>query len=142
MKNLLFLPVIALCAFQACKPEQQVVACTDYPSIELGGTTLYVQPVGSPGFTDTYNWQAAIDYCNNLDFDGCDDWYLPGKDELHALALHKDEIGDFVKIPDYWSSTRDPSSQWKAFSETLLYDPVATRSTDVSQYLRCRCVRR
>jgi len=46
----------------------------------------------------------AAQICNDLELNGYDDWYLPGKDELNKLYLSKDLIGSFAG-GDYWSSS-------------------------------------
>ncbi|MEZ4927923.1 MAG: DUF1566 domain-containing protein [Saprospiraceae bacterium] len=142
MKNSHFLFFTILILFCACKAEQSVTLCTSYPSIDFNGT-MYVQPKGSPGFTNTFTWQQAVDYCSDLDFDGCDDWYLPGVEELGALAEHRDEIGDFEKQPHlYWSSTHNPQEDDEAYGIQFLYGTSHYQSVWEIDYHRCRCVRR
>lgn len=142
MKNWLILFSIALFAFQACKTEQQATACTNYPSIEFNGT-LYIQPKDSPGFSNTYTWEQAVDYCSNLDFDGCDDWYLPSVEELGEFVKHKKEIGDFEELPNaYWSASRDPQYNDYAYGVQFLYNNPNKASIYEKDYHRCRCVRK
>jgi hypothetical protein len=38
-----------------------------------------------PAAGETYAWQAAIDYCDELDLGGHTDWVLPGRDDFIAL---------------------------------------------------------
>lgn len=142
MKYWLILFSIALFAFQACKTEQQATACTNYSSIEFNGT-LYIQPKDSPGFTNTYTWQQAVDYCNNLDFDGCDDWYLPTVNELVEITNHKASIGDFPASDPYayWSSTIDPNHSDESYSVSNYSSTVGKGSTPQYEVYRCRCVR-
>ena len=141
MKNVIFLAVLAVFCMQACKTEATIGGCDtqNLPSIDFNGT-LYVQPVNSPGFTDNHNWQGAVDYCSNLDFNGCDDWYLPSNEELNALYQNQSVIGDFAGVA-YWSSTISPSYPDAAYM--LRFDngnnPPYWEQTKV---YRCRCVRR
>jgi hypothetical protein len=46
---------------------------------------------------------AALE-CVELTENGYSDWYLPSKDELNEIYLHKDVIGGFLPF-SYWSST-------------------------------------
>ena len=61
--------------------------------------------------TVTKNWQEAIDYCENMNFAGFDDWRLPNFNELYSIgdrSRYNPAIKDaFVNVvsSDYWSST-------------------------------------
>mmetsp|Transcript_19533 Transcript_19533/g.29681 ORF Transcript_19533/g.29681 Transcript_19533/m.29681 type:complete len:632 (+) Transcript_19533:60-1955(+) len=46
---------------------------------------------------NTYDWQGALNYCENLDFAGESDWRLPNAKELQALV-------DYTRSPDTTSS--------------------------------------
>ncbi len=48
------------------------------------------------------------DMCNNSNFEGYADWRLPTKDELYAIYLNRDKIGNFEEA-EYWSSTTNSS---------------------------------
>ncbi|MEP6466891.1 MAG: DUF1566 domain-containing protein [Parafilimonas sp.] len=48
--------------------------------------------------------------CVELIQNGYNDWYLPSKDELNKMYLHKDVIGGFSTF-SYWSSTEQNSSK-------------------------------
>lgn len=144
MKNAIFLLAFFLISILACKTEKITTGCDakNYPSIDFNGT-LYVQPAGSPGFSDPKGWQGAVDYCNNLDFDGCDDWYLPSKDELYAIYQNKATIGDFDDMFGanyYWSATTKLGSDDDAWQ--VRFYTGATDYTDKSRVNNCRCVRR
>ncbi|KAF0129229.1 MAG: TIR protein [Bacteroidetes bacterium] len=59
---------------------------------------------------DTY---IAARICNDLILDGYDDWFLPSRDELVEMYIHKVVIGNF-SIYDYWTSSEvDPTSGWE-----------------------------
>ncbi len=46
----------------------------------------------------------AARICNDLVLNGYSDWFLPSKDELNQMYLHKDAIGGFAS-EHYWSSS-------------------------------------
>lgn len=46
----------------------------------------------------------AAHLCLELELNGYDDWYLPGKDALNKLYLNRNLIGGFVQTA-YWSSS-------------------------------------
>ncbi len=46
----------------------------------------------------------AAKLCSDLELNGYSDWYLPSKDELTELYIHKAAIGGFGNF-DYWSSS-------------------------------------
>lgn len=58
------------------------------------------------------NYAASI--CDQLIYNGFDDWYLPSKDELNFLFIQKEagRIGNFLS-EEYWSSTEsDADRAW------------------------------
>ena len=78
------------------------------PGILLGGTTSFI---GS-GLSNTNNivnscqsGNYAALVCYNTVLNGFYDWYLPSKDELTQMFLHKDVI--YALTGWYWSSTED-----------------------------------
>ncbi|MEI6757978.1 MAG: TIR domain-containing protein [Chlorobium sp.] len=53
-----------------------------------------------------FNFTDAKQACRDLVEDGYSDWYLPDKEELKKINLHKSVIGGFAAYFDeYWSST-------------------------------------
>lgn len=48
--------------------------------------------------------QTAARVCDELILNGYSDWFLPSKDELNEMYVHKEAIGGF-SITAYWSST-------------------------------------
>jgi len=72
--------------------------------------------------TQELNWTASIDYCENLDFAGYQDWRLPNVNELLSItdpSVYNPAIdGTFQNIaPQYhWSSTTQDSNASSAWS--------------------------
>lgn len=76
-------------------------------------TDLMWQQVPS---SSDYNWQEAVDYCDNLEFAGYDDWRMPTVKELFSISdfntgwpyLNTDFFtlasGEISKDEQYWSS--------------------------------------
>lgn len=64
----------------------------------------------------------AANLCDQLVLNGFSDWFLPSKDELHALFLQKDEVGGFTD-GFYWSSSEHgEGSAWEqAFNSGTQY---------------------
>jgi hypothetical protein len=61
---------------------------------------------------ETMNWQGALDYCEELDLAGYDDWRLPNTKELQSIVDYEksnspyiDEIFENAVASAYWSST-------------------------------------
>jgi hypothetical protein len=64
----------------------------------------------------------AVNECMGLYQNGYNDWYLPTKDELNEMYLHKDVIGGFRPFA-YWSSTEiDANTAWWQNMGTGLQD--------------------
>ncbi len=62
------------------------------------------------------NWEDAIDYCEDLNFGGYDDWHLPNYNELYSLADRSrynpsiDPAFKNVVSGGYWSSATGASN--------------------------------
>lgn len=66
--------------------------------------------------TDEFSWQEAVDYCNELELGGYDDWRIPSCKELYSISdfssgwpyLNTDYFklasGEVSKDEQYWSS--------------------------------------
>ena len=118
--------------------EQKDFTTLLYATFDYAGTTYYVHPeVG------TMTWQSAMDYCDNLYYAGYSDWYLPNKDELNAMYVYRNAIGDFVTTgtteSNYWSSTKteyDDEAWYQRFSSG------SQNYASITLYKRVRPVRR
>jgi len=69
------------------------------------------------GTPDEFNWQQALDYCQDSDWAGFDDWYLPDSLELAGII---DERGFEPSIDqDYFPGTRYlPFQFWTSSTES------------------------
>lgn len=73
-------------------------------------TNLIVNSLGEGNY--------AASFCYNLELNGYSDWFLPSKDELNLMFLHKDLIGGFSD-DFYWSSTElGEGSAWEQVFNT------------------------
>ncbi len=93
------------------------------------------------------NWTDAIDYCENLDFAGKQDWRVPNFNELYMItddsvsypAIHMDAVNGFQNVSSefYWSSTTytfDSAGAWNVyFGEGGGYWDIKTNNF----YVRC-----
>lgn len=70
-----------------------------FASIQYNGKTYYIY-----NDVEAMTWSSAMAYCENLTAGGFDDWFLPDKDELNALYINRQSIGNFSN-DKYWSST-------------------------------------
>ncbi len=88
------------------------------------------------------NWNNglyAAKLCQELTEHGYDDWYLPSATELAYIWEKRDEIGGFLPMSSYWSSTEEQWGNEAAamdFSSGLIFDRYKYELN------RVRCVRR
>lgn len=71
------------------------------PTFTYGGRTYRVAPTAD----QTYYWNDANNYCNNLTLYGYSDWRLPTLEELKQMYDNKASIGGF-STGWYWSMTQ------------------------------------
>lgn len=93
--------------------EEMIYLDNDDGTITDLNTGLKWQQVPS---SSDYTWQEAVDYCENLEFAGYDDWRMPSLKELFSISdfnygwpyLDTDYFslasGDVTKDEQYWSS--------------------------------------
>jgi hypothetical protein len=69
----------------------------------------------------TGNWEDALVYCENTDFDGYEDWRMPNRKELQSLIDYAKSAAPVaysaftVAAESYWTSTtyaKDPTTAW------------------------------
>ncbi len=99
------------------------------------------------GFYSNPSDAPAAAYCDQLEFSGHDDWYLPSVHELEHLFRNREALGGFNEEGYYWSSTEsfEHAARRIRFSETNRYDDQLTRfrySALKSREHYVRCVRR
>ncbi len=73
------------------------------PSMQYGGYTYHIHP-DLGGMT----WKQAKSACENLMAYGYDDWYLPSKEEMLAIAKGISTMPKYT----YWTSTNTSGSSW------------------------------
>lgn len=104
---------------------------------------LMWQDNSAAGSTDK-NYTDAIAYCEDLDFAGYTDWYLPSIDELKSIVKSEnypkciDKAFEHVYPDYYWSST-EHSPQYAWIALFIYKDVVYYHKTDPSHV---RCVRK
>jgi hypothetical protein len=72
---------------------------------------------------NTYTWEQALAYCENLNLGGHSDWRLPDLHELQSIVDYGNHypaisLANFPNTPhdgSYWCSTTDPESNSKAW---------------------------
>ena len=62
--------------------------------------------------------------CNNLNFDGFNDWVLPSKDELNLIYINlkQKNLGNFDSESYYYSSSIEP--EWRQYLREYNYDVI------------------
>jgi serine/threonine protein kinase len=84
-----------------------------------GGIIFYLDNSGKHGkvCTETdlgkFEWDSALDECQNLNLNGYSDWYLP---TLNDLELLYNIQNDFIHSGFYWSSTESGATTAWAFT--------------------------
>lgn len=112
--------------------------------IKILDSPLYVYPTDLPG---TYNWQEAVDACDDLiSADGLDDWYLPNfYDEIKEVSSNKTLIEEtsgvlFLDTP-YWSY--QSGSQYPSDGLAInMNTGVGFFANKTFYSYNCRCVRK
>lgn len=96
--------------------------------------------------TNTYTWEGAKAYCENLTLGGQSDWRLPTRNELQTIVDYNkyDPSIDTTFFPDakasyYWSSTVNASTTYNAWYVYFYYGYVGYY--DKADYFYVRAVR-
>jgi hypothetical protein len=80
----------------------------------------------------------AAKVCDTLTLSGYSDWYLPSRDEMDSMYVHRDMIGGFNPNGWYWTSTEvDANGAW-----VFLFDWVLSGWTSKGYSLTVRCIRK
>lgn len=84
----------------------------ELPRMEFEGHTYVIYPDLGSAMT----WEVGNSACENLDYGGWSDWFLPNKEELYMMYLNRESIGGWNMglgnyimhgAGPYWSSTMD-----------------------------------
>ena len=82
-------------------------------NVEMVIFTRYVYKgqtyIVAPDLGKKYDWYNAQVACEDLQYGGYFDWYLPTKEELNYMYILRNDIGGFSSTY-YWSSTEYSSS--------------------------------
>jgi len=82
---------------------------------------IWQDSYGSSSEIKKLEWQDAINYCENLQLAGYEDWRLPNFNELYYLANRNyyspsiDKVFENIEIDFYWTSTtyvKDKTIAW------------------------------
>jgi hypothetical protein len=93
-------------------------------------------------FLDITQYPAA-QFCDNLEFWGFTNWYLPSRIELNHVFMHKTAIGWFADDV-YWTSTEDSRvdyNWWHAFPLHSNWPNIGNSYYKPNLYL-IRCIRK
>jgi hypothetical protein len=98
------------------------------------------QLVAGAAYTANPNTFPAFKLCEELNYGGHTDWYLPAREELHLLFKNKSAIGNFNNT-DYWSSTENENSTTLSWGMVFTWGYHYYNTTKGTNY-DVRCVRR
>lgn len=85
-----------------------------------------------------YATAQAAQFCENMNYAGYTDWYLPARQELNLIYQNSPAIGGFVYSTYYWSSTENATTTAWYFN---FYNGSITANNKTNT-LYVRCVRR
>jgi uncharacterized repeat protein (TIGR02543 family) len=73
--------------------------------------------------TASFSGDYAAHYCQNLEYGGYDDWYLPSRPELAYICdrLYRNNVGDFESQGVYWSSS-EKTQDTQEYAYVIIFD--------------------
>lgn len=115
------------------------------PWANNSGTSAYNVNTGANNFNDgktqsnmlatSYTDTEAAQFCENMNYAGYSDWYLPAKAELEILYRARVLTEDWNNWYYYWSSTETSTTGAWVFNFTNGYFSTSTKTS--SYYVRC-----
>ncbi len=85
----------------------------------------------------TFNWQGAMDYCDDLELNWYSDWFLPSLEELEAMYNYYVNDIRLFESYKYWSSTKE-SINYPIYSTFhIYYNSSSSQRSSYSLYVRC-----
>ena len=93
--------------------------------------------------TESKSWQESINYCQNLNLDGKDDWRLANINELKSLIDYDTNTLLIVSAlrettsDTYWSSTTYPKDSTKSFFVDFFTGTMQSNDKQASTHFRC-----
>jgi hypothetical protein len=151
--------ILVCCSAAAAGPvpdtgQSSDFTCNPHSYTDLGNgvirdnvTGLLWQQAAAPGIRDgKYDWQEAVDYCDNLTLAGYTDWRLPSIKELSMLVdsgvTFSGEINptiDTTYFPEtaadsYWSSSLFAGDPGQAWIVDFSYGVVDYDSTTINSF--------
>lgn len=94
-------------------------------------------------FSSGHDTTPAATFCDDMIYGGCDDWYLPAKNELLHLYNNRAAVGGFNLDRTYWSSTDHfDNISWAYRINFSNGTTMATSKNLTTADILVRCVRR
>ena len=116
-----------------CKPQSFTVKVFSGDNVVLDNNTGLMWQQTS--HTETYTWDNAKSYCNNLTYAGYSDWRLPTPQELLTIV----EINTTYFTPSgyFWSSSTRVGYTNNAWGVSFNYGNVSYSYKTNYNYVRC-----
>jgi hypothetical protein len=100
------------------------------PNTGINNTQLLCTYNGSDEYTEPYN--NPVHHCNNLVYDGCNDYFLPNKNELHFIYQNRAVLNEAWPSDFVWSSSQcdNIETTWdiQPTGEFVSYGTIGNRS--------------
>jgi len=129
-------------------PDPRFTSITNGTDITVLDTLTGLEWIQAPhslsGNGSSVVWNNAIDYCNNLNYAGHSDWYLPSRKELMSLVDydHYDyalpaghPFAGVQRNYHYWSSTSIASGTYLAWKVSMKFGYVSSVYKASSSYV-------